>query len=243
MDNDETNNASQTIPLLISPNIEQVDCYSTYAAQQGIARHVAVKRHPYDMAFALTDYKLQGRTLPKLILSVCKRQRIPWMSLQAFYVLISRTTSMAGLRLLQYDRAGIDNVRTQMPDLYLYAWERGYNETGIWKNELAVAALRNIRASRQKDKQASIIKNRAQSFTTTNNSRKKRGQPTGQNSPSPSKRKRFSKCTICKIVGHDKNHCQNTIRTVNIITPPPLLRTVNIITPPPLAAARKLNFQ
>ena len=209
MDNGQrdTNNASQTIPLLISPNNEHVDCYSTYSAQQGIPRHVLVKRHPYDMAFALTDYKLQGRTLPKLILSVCKRQRIPWMSLQSFYVLISRTTSMAGLRLLQYDRAGIENVRTQMPDLYLYAWERGYNDAGIWKNKLAVTALRNIRDSRQKDKQASIIKNRAQPFTTTNNSPNKIRLLTGQNSPSPSKRKRSFKCAICRIAGHNKNHC------------------------------------
>jgi hypothetical protein len=206
-DQRETNNASQTIPVLISSIIEQVDCYSLYAAQQGIVRHVAVKRHPYEVAFALTDYKLQGRTLPKLIVSVCKRQRIPWMSLQAFYVLISRTTSMAGLRLLQYDRAGIDSVRTQMPDLYLYAWERGYDGAGMWKNDLAVTALRNIRDSRFKDKQASVIKNKAQSFTITNNSPNKRGQPTGQNSPSPSKRQRFSKCSRCNNVGHNKNHC------------------------------------
>jgi hypothetical protein len=96
--------SEQVISLLLSPHEEKVDCYSVYAAQQGIPSKMGVKRHPYDLAFALTDYKLQGRTLPKLIISLCKRVRMPWMTLQSFYVLISRVESLKGLRILQYDR-------------------------------------------------------------------------------------------------------------------------------------------
>jgi hypothetical protein len=138
MESDEgpSYNASQTVPVLKSPKDETADCYSMYSAQQGIARQVSVKRHSFDLAFALTDYKLQGRTLPKLILSVCRRKRMPWMTLQSFYVLVSRTTTMAGLRLLQYDEVGLDSVRKQMPDKYLYAWERGYDDDGKWNDTL-----------------------------------------------------------------------------------------------------------
>ena len=51
------------------------ECYLIYAAQQGIAQNLEVKQHQHGLAFALTDFKLQGRTLPKLILSLRKRAR------------------------------------------------------------------------------------------------------------------------------------------------------------------------
>jgi hypothetical protein len=70
------------------------------------------------------------------------------MNLQAFYVLISRVTSLQGLRLLQYNEDGLDSVQRQMPDQYLHAWEHAYNENGIWSDELAMTALRSIRSSR-----------------------------------------------------------------------------------------------
>ena len=53
---------SQVIPLLKTSNPDLVDCYSVYAAQQGILRHISIKRHPYDLAFALTDFKLAPGT-------------------------------------------------------------------------------------------------------------------------------------------------------------------------------------
>ena len=81
-----------------------------YAAQQGIAQKIrGVNCHQYGLAFCLIDFKLQGRTLPKLIVSICKRQRLPWMTLTSFYdyVLISRVRKLDGLRLLQHDREGL----------------------------------------------------------------------------------------------------------------------------------------
>ena len=60
----------QMVPLLQSSNREEAECYSAYAAQQGVAQKVGVKQHQYAIAFALTDLELQGRTLPKLILSI-----------------------------------------------------------------------------------------------------------------------------------------------------------------------------
>ena len=200
---------SQVIPLLKTSNPDLVDCYSVYAAQQGILRHISIKRHPYDLAFALTDFKLQGRTLPKLILSVCKRHKMPWMTLQAFYVLVSRVPCMSGLRLLQYDQAGIDSVRTLMPDKYLYAWERGYDENGIWKEELAKIALHNLRHLRVMETQAAENQMREQPFIDNQRSpAKKRSSLPSEDGSSPNKRRQtLHTCTHCKLTGHSKRKC------------------------------------
>jgi hypothetical protein len=56
-----------------------------------------------------------------------------------------------------------------MPDRYLYAWERGYDDDGKWNDILAVTSLRNIRNMQQMDKQILAKKNRTQSLTTKQN--------------------------------------------------------------------------
>lgn len=42
----------QIVPLLQSSNREEAECFSAYAAQQGIAQKVGVKQHQYAIAFA-----------------------------------------------------------------------------------------------------------------------------------------------------------------------------------------------
>ena len=52
----------------------------------------------YTLAFALTDFKLQGRSLPKLLLSFGPRSKPPYLNtMNVLYVLISRTTSFDGI--------------------------------------------------------------------------------------------------------------------------------------------------
>ena len=202
-----TDGKPQVIPLLHSSNPEAVDCHSIYAAQHSIKKRIFVKRHQYDLAFALTDFKLQGRTLPRLILSVCKRSEMPWMTLQSFYVLISRVQSMSGLRLLQYDRDGLQRLRTQMPDLYLHAWEHGYNDIGLWDPELAALALRNIRSSRQLDKTAFAARTRDIPFSDNQRSPTKKRQADGHN-PSPQKKgKSLPNCARCRATDHVAQQC------------------------------------
>ena len=146
--------SAQLIALLPSSNVEDADCYSFYSAQQGLAQKVEVRGHPYLLAFALTDYKLQGRTLPKLILSVPKRSRMPWMLLSAFYVLVSRVRELDGLRLLQVDQEGLDAVAALGSDEYLHAWEQGYGDDGMWSDDRAAAALTALRERRQAAREA-----------------------------------------------------------------------------------------
>ena len=144
----------QVVPILLSGHAEEVECYSIYAAQQGIAQKLRVKIHQYGLAFALTDFKLQGRTLPKLILSICRRTRLPWMTLAAFYVLISRVRELGGLRLLQKDDAGLSAVSELLGDEYLHAWECGYDADGCWDDARAASALRATREAREAAKKA-----------------------------------------------------------------------------------------
>jgi hypothetical protein len=207
-DHREPVGVSQVIPLLLS-SAEDVDCYSVYAAQHSVSRRVLIKRHPYDMAFAITDFKLQDRTLPKLILSLPKRHELPWMTLQSFYVLILRVPCMAGLRLLQYDRKGLQSVRTQMPDIYLYAWERGFDDSGLWKPELAVKALHHIRHARQLDKAAYAISTREQSFTDNQRSPSKK-RPAEVTSPHKPRQSLY-RFTTCKSTSHNTQTCPKII--------------------------------
>jgi hypothetical protein len=195
----------QVIPLLVSSSAEDIDCYSIYAAQHSVSRRILIKRHPYDMTFAMTDFKLQGRTVPKLILSLPKRHELPWMTLQSFYVLISRVSCMSGLRLLQYDRLGLQSVRTQMPDIYLYAWERGFDSTGLWNAKLAVKALQHIRHARQIDKTAFATSTREQSFTDNQRSPCKR-RPDVQSSPQKPRQSLY-KCGTCNSTSHNTQRC------------------------------------
>ena len=128
---------------------------STWAAVNGLPEKPRVRRHRYILAFALTDFKvrctwlvalgdasyklvarfalaeqLQGRTLPKLILSICTRKHLPWMTLKAFYVLVSRVRNLSALRLLQHDEAALMKVSRVRHDEYLHAWDNGYDVTG-----------------------------------------------------------------------------------------------------------------
>ena len=41
----------QVVPLLVSRHAEVADCYSVYAAQQGIAQKLMVRGHQYMLAF------------------------------------------------------------------------------------------------------------------------------------------------------------------------------------------------
>ena len=108
--------------------------------------YLQVRQHQLIPAFALTDYKVQGQTLRHFIINVCRRHRMPWMTLASFYVLVSRVREMAGLRVLHRDQAGLDAVSELMPDPYLHAWVHGFDEEGYWKDELAAAALKAVRA-------------------------------------------------------------------------------------------------
>ena len=59
-----------------------------------------IKPHSVSLAFAVTDYKLQGKSLDVLILRLAPRKFEPPFHLHSLYVLLSRVRTHAGLRVL-----------------------------------------------------------------------------------------------------------------------------------------------
>lgn len=57
--------------------------------------------HQVEPAFALTDYKLQGKTLDRLVVSLKPRSFRPALTLPSVYVILSRVRTREGLRLAQ----------------------------------------------------------------------------------------------------------------------------------------------
>jgi hypothetical protein len=94
------------------------------------------------LAFAITVYKLQGKTLPRLLLSLDDNGPAPPLTLAKLYVLISRVGTLGGLRFLPPMPADtvLKRHAGKAPNSDLLMWERGYDGEGRWVDALAVAA-------------------------------------------------------------------------------------------------------
>ena len=218
----------QVIPLFTEANDSEEDINSLYAAHQGIAHTLSVKAHGYAIAFAMTDFKLQGRTLPKLIISICERPRPPYMTLPAFYVLSSRVQSMQGLRLLQFDKKGLSNVSRLRPSETLHGWEHGYSRTtSTWKDSLAAAAVQERRASMKTRTQAAATARNEDAATRRQEAQTNQRQPIATNrheeheeamqreSAQKKPIRRAPTCTACGAKGHTarNKNCPKKQRT------------------------------
>ncbi|KAJ1444515.1 hypothetical protein M885DRAFT_580745 [Pelagophyceae sp. CCMP2097] len=109
------------------------------AAMYGLPAYLLGRTFAYNLAFALTDFKLQGRTLQKLIINLPSRG-VPKMTLKSWYVLVSRATIEEGLRALQIDKGEIAKLLNLKHDPSLAAWEQGYDALGYWDEGLCRAA-------------------------------------------------------------------------------------------------------
>ena len=125
---------------------------SMYAAQNAYPYTVpAGMGHTVSLAFAVTDFKLQGRTLPRLILSVGTNRGGMPMRLSKLYVLISRVQAASGLRMLpgvpggDWDRV-LKKLTLLLPDPDLLTWEGGYDENGYWSDARALLARETLEA-------------------------------------------------------------------------------------------------
>ena len=90
----------QVIPLMQSWNEHEVRVHSSVARARGIPYKLITRQHPYQLAFALTDYKLQGRTMNKLIISAPPRDENPHYKLSTLLVFTTRVHKRSQLRLL-----------------------------------------------------------------------------------------------------------------------------------------------
>lgn len=87
------------------------------------------------LGFALTDYKLQGKTLKYLILNLTKHSWPPHMDLKGLYVLLSRVEELGHLRLLNgasEDRSELSHLLNLGHRAELATWSEGYDDSGRW---------------------------------------------------------------------------------------------------------------
>ena len=123
------------VPIITSKHKDTHDTTSLWACMKGVPKKIAFHAHPITLAFAVTDFKLQGKTLDKLILSIAPRPFPPHLDLKAFYVMVSRVRGRHGLRVLHRPakhRGGLLHVLKLKHAPALKAWDEGYNESGDW---------------------------------------------------------------------------------------------------------------
>merc|ERR1712185_793184 len=71
------------------------------------------------------------------------------MSIEAWYVFISRVKQLKGLRLLHKPSAsdgGLTNLTDLRHSLEMRVWDKGYDERGCWSSALARTAAASIKA-------------------------------------------------------------------------------------------------
>ena len=128
---------------------------SLFAAQQGAPKSVLVRMHGVSPAFAMTDYKLQGMTMLRLVIvGLCQAPTFQRSLVKAgegvppFYVLLSRAKTFDGLRFLTNDASQLALLGEQQHSMELSAWNEGYDADGMWSDELAYAAFAVVEARR-----------------------------------------------------------------------------------------------
>ena len=146
----DTEDDPNLIPIRLSTNAVELDTYAIETAQHGIDPKPRVRGYKLETAFAMTDYKLQGRTLLRLFLNMINRKAPPYMTLESAYVLISRVTKQSGLRYLVKDDAAIKKLVELRHSTLLHAWQNGYNDNGDWDMDQALRALEDAETAKTK---------------------------------------------------------------------------------------------
>ena len=78
------------VPIVASPDLLEYDTSSLYSTMSNIPRVLKHRGHPLTLAFAMTDFKVQGRTCDYVNLSIAARPFPPHLDMKGFYVMISR---------------------------------------------------------------------------------------------------------------------------------------------------------
>jgi hypothetical protein len=130
---------SIVFPLILSNIATDVDLTSLFAAIEGLPKTVQCKAFQYTLGFALTDFKIQGKTFAKLIMSICGRPFPPHLNMRGLYVMISRVRTRNSLRVLN-DDGNLRNLCALRYPVELGVWDKGYSSSGDWDAQAAQMA-------------------------------------------------------------------------------------------------------
>ena len=92
----------------------------------------------------MTNYKLQGGTFDKLIISVHSKPFPPHIDLEALYVFVSRVRKLSNLRVLH--KGDLQNLLTLRHPPEMRIWDKGYDKQGDWSVSRARAVAAADRA-------------------------------------------------------------------------------------------------
>ena len=101
---------------------------------------LATVHHHVDLAWAFTDFKVQGLTWKegeKLILSLNKSTALKNLNIKTISVCLSRVTRLEDLQILPIDlddpeSPETEHLRKLRQDKYTKYWQSGYREDGTW---------------------------------------------------------------------------------------------------------------
>ena len=135
------------VPVPASKALLEYETGSLFATMSNVPRLLRHHGHPITLAFALTDFKIQGKTLDFLNMSVAARPFPPHIDMKGFYVMISRVRFGDALRVLSRhdDLKHLTNPRHARE---LAVWHASYDASGDW--DAGVARDNAKRASGKK---------------------------------------------------------------------------------------------
>ena len=131
------------IPVVKHSRPRQRVLRSVHAALYGMPTNLCVLDHQLDLAFAITDFKTQSKTMTKLTLSLSPRNFMPYFTLSTIYVLASRVKEGLQLRTIGYDprRDGVTHLTSLQHSSALRIWETCYDDDGRWNADKCLAAI------------------------------------------------------------------------------------------------------
>ncbi|KAJ1448941.1 hypothetical protein M885DRAFT_537457, partial [Pelagophyceae sp. CCMP2097] len=139
----------QVVPILVSSQARELKLTGMTAAMHELPAYLLGRTFAYNLAFALTDFKLQGRTLQKLIINL-PRRTTPKLDLKSWYVPVSRATTEDGPCALQIDKGEIAKLLNLKHHPSLAAWQQGYDARGYWDDGLCRAAIARMEAAQKR---------------------------------------------------------------------------------------------
>ena len=114
-----------------------------------VTRALAHMTHARIRRFAMTPYKLQSRTLPRLVMALTRKPTGNPIQINSWYVMTSRVLALDGLRFLTDDpvvRQKIERLTHNTARSMLHAFEVG-SAGGSWDANLAAETFHAVQAS------------------------------------------------------------------------------------------------
>ena len=130
----------QIVPIFTANQTTTISCTSAYACINEV-RRIEMKGLALQSAFAFTDYRVQGRSLGRLVIDTTFRPTRPFHTACGFYVLVSRVRTRDGLRLLKPCAAGRKQILKLQFPRELSVWNASYDNDGRWSDTLAAEAF------------------------------------------------------------------------------------------------------